>query len=93
MRMWSLKWWGDVGERAVRTAAQTAVALLVTGDNALGLLDIGWVELGSASGGAALVSILTSVATHSVTGNGPSFKSVNKESGKHNDGSNGTAGH
>lgn len=46
--------------KPVRTAAQTAVALI--GTNAVGLLDIDWVALASASGLAALLSILTNVA-------------------------------
>lgn len=79
--MWSVAWWKDAGERAIRTAAQAAVALIVVGENALGIMDIDWANLASLSGGAALVSILTSVATHGITGNGPSFASTPKKNG------------
>ena len=47
--------------RAIRTAAQTAVALLGTG--ALNIVDVDWQQIVGVSGGAALVSVLTSVAT------------------------------
>lgn len=86
--MWSWAWWKDVSERAIRTAAQAALALLVVGDSALGLTDINWADVGSLSGGAALASILMSIATHGVTGNGPSFNSVYKDKSSGEDGKN-----
>lgn len=49
------------GVRAVKTIAQTAVALLGTG--AVGILDVDWVAVVSASALAGVVSILTSIAT------------------------------
>lgn len=47
--------------RAARTAAQTAVALL--GAGAVDVLTVDWQAIASVSAGAALVSVLTSVAT------------------------------
>ena len=47
--------------RAVKTAAQTAVALIGTGS--VGFTDLDWVQVASVAGGAAVVSLLTSVAT------------------------------
>lgn len=47
--------------RAVRTAAQTAVGVL--GAGAVDLIGLDWAAVLSVSGGAALVSLLTSVAT------------------------------
>ena len=47
--------------RAVKTAAQTAVALIGTG--AVGFTDLDWLQIASVSGVAAVVSLLTSVAT------------------------------
>ena len=47
--------------RAVRTAAQTAVALIGTGT--IGILEVDWVAVLSASAAAGVVSILTSIAT------------------------------
>lgn len=47
--------------RAVKTMAQTAVALLGTG--AVGILEVDWVAVVSASALAGITSILTSIAT------------------------------
>ncbi|QIK62330.1 holin [Leucobacter viscericola] len=55
------QFWLDVFERAVKTFAQAAVALLTAG--ATGLLGIDWLQLFSVAGLAALVSILTSVGS------------------------------
>lgn len=57
--------WVDVVERAVKTFAQAAVAVLTSG--VFGLLDVDWLTLVSVAGLAALVSVLTSVASGSVT--------------------------
>ena len=47
--------------RAVKTAAQTAVALIGTG--AVGFTDLDWVRIASVAGVAAVLSLLTSIAT------------------------------
>lgn len=52
--------WVSTLERAVKTAAQSAVGILTVG--ATGLLDIDWVEVASVVGLAAIVSVLTSIA-------------------------------
>lgn len=46
--------------RAVKTAAQTAVALIGTGT--VGFTDLDWVQIASISGVAAVLSLLTSIA-------------------------------
>lgn len=46
--------------RALKTVAQTAVALIGTG--AIGILDVDWIAVLSASVLAGIVSILTSIA-------------------------------
>lgn len=46
--------------RAIKTAAQTAVALI--GTNAIGITGVDWVAVASAAALAAVVSLLTSVA-------------------------------
>lgn len=53
--------------RAVKTAAQTAVALIGTG--AIGITDVDWVGVLSASALAALVSVLTSIGGLPEAGN------------------------
>lgn len=46
--------------RAVKTMAQTAVALIGTGT--VGFTDLDWVQIASIAGVAGVLSILTSVA-------------------------------
>lgn len=56
----NLKWFKCAGIRAIKTVAQTAVALI--GTNAVGITEVDWIAVGSASLLAGVVSILTSVA-------------------------------
>lgn len=51
----------DLAERSVKTFAQTLAALL--GAGAVDLLKIDWSQRLSVSAGAALVSVLTSIAS------------------------------
>lgn len=53
--------WSYAGERAFKTAAQTALATI--GVNALDLLSADLVGIASAAAGGAVLSVLTSVAT------------------------------
>lgn len=59
--MFSLEFWSYSGERAIKTFAQAALAYVGTGT--IGVLTIDWAGLFSIAAGAALLSILTSVAT------------------------------
>lgn len=59
MRLTSRAFWAYSAERAVKTAAQSAAALLSVGY--AGLLDVDWAGVASASGLAALLSLLTSL--------------------------------
>lgn len=59
-RAYIRKWAKAAAIRAVKTVAQTAVALI--GTNAIGVTEVDWVAVASASVLAGIVSILTSVA-------------------------------
>ena len=54
------KWLKAALIRAVKTVAQTAVALI--GTNAIGVTEVDWFAVGSAAVLAGIVSLLTSVA-------------------------------
>lgn len=56
----TITWAKAAGVRALKTMAQTAVALI--GTNTIGFTDVDWIAIGSASLLAGVVSILTSVA-------------------------------
>ena len=53
------RYWAYAGERAVKTVAQTALATIGVG--AVGILEVDWVNVGSVSALAGIMSLLTSV--------------------------------
>lgn len=53
------KWWKAAGIRALKTVAQTAVAVIGTG---VVMSDVNWVQVFSAAAVAGILSLLTSVA-------------------------------
>lgn len=69
--------------KPVRTAAQTAVAVI--GTNAVGITDVDWVGVASASGLAALVCILLALSDGSSLSGDPSVpERVNElDAGRH----------
>lgn len=62
--MWTRTFWKQAIERALKTGAQTAVALL--GVAGLGVLDVDWTQTASVVGLAVVASLLTSVASAGV---------------------------
>ena len=56
----TIKWFKCAGIRAIKTIAQTVVALI--GTNTVGLTEVDWVAVGSAALLAGICSMLTSVA-------------------------------
>ena len=71
--------------RAIRTAAQAAVSLI--GTNAIGITDVAWMAVASASALAAVVSVLMAVAGLPEVGDGENLPSmVNGVSGEHGEG-------
>lgn len=69
--MTTAEFWLATLERAIKTAAQTAVALIGTG--AIGILDVDWRQVASVSALAAIVSVLTSLASDRIGNPGPSL--------------------
>lgn len=70
--MFTKAFWKAAAERAVKTAAQTAVVLL--GANAVDVLSVDWQNVASLSAGAALLSVLTSIGSDWVSASdGPSL--------------------
>jgi hypothetical protein len=57
--MFTVKFWKDAAERAIRTAAQALLALWAT--DVTGVLAVDWVQAGSVAALAALTSILMSI--------------------------------
>ncbi|WP_030147955.1 holin [Mycetocola saprophilus] len=64
MSIFTRKFWSYAGERAIKTMAQAAVALIGTGS--LGLLEVQWWGVFSASLLAGIISVLTSISTPQV---------------------------
>ena len=57
----SKAFWASAGERAIKTFAQTALALLGT-TQLISVIDVDWAEVAGVSVLAGVLSILTSVA-------------------------------
>lgn len=55
-----IEWSKAAAVRAIKTMAQTAIALI--GTNLVGIADIDWVAVGSIAAVAGIVSLLTSLA-------------------------------
>lgn len=75
--MFTISFWRDAAERAIRTTAQAAVALI--GTTAIGILDVDWTQLASASALAGVVSLLTSIASSAIGDKGTASLLTTKE--------------
>jgi hypothetical protein len=62
--MFTITFWKDAAERAIRTAAQALLALWAT--DVSGVLEVDWVQAGSVAALAALTSILMSIVATGV---------------------------
>ncbi len=69
--LWTAEFWRAGAERAVKTFAQALVAVL--GAGATGLLDVDWIQALSVAALAAVLSVLTSIASAGVSNAGPSL--------------------
>lgn len=59
-KLTNLKWWKEVGTRALKTIAQSAIAVI--GVSAT-ISEVDWVQVLSSAAIAGLLSVLTSIAT------------------------------
>lgn len=59
--LWSKSFWIDATERAIKTFAQSALA--VVGVGVTDIMSVNWMGVLSVGAGAAFVSLLTSVAS------------------------------
>jgi hypothetical protein len=62
--MFTIKFWKDASERAIRTAAQALLALWAT--DVTGVLAVDWVQAGSVAALAGLMSVLMSIVATGV---------------------------
>ena len=70
--MYDLRFWKAAGERAIKTLAQTLVALI--GTSAVSIIDLDWAQMLGVSFTATVLSILSSVASSNLGKNpGPSL--------------------
>lgn len=70
--MYDLRFWKAAGERAIKTLAQTLVALI--GTSAVSIIDLDWAQMLGVSLTATVLSILSSVASANIGKNpGPSL--------------------
>ena len=72
--MYTITFWKDAAERAIRTAAQALLALWAT--DVSGVLAVDWVQAGPVSALAALMSLLMSIAATG-TGSQDSASTIN----------------
>jgi len=62
------KFWEDAAERAVRTFAQALIAIL--GAGAVNIMTVDWAQALSVSAGAAIISLLMSIASSGIGAKG-----------------------
>ena len=70
--MFTAGFWRAAVERAIKTFAQTLVSLW--GAGAFNIMKVEWQEALGVAGGAALLSVLTSVASSGIGNTGPSLR-------------------
>ncbi len=59
--MWTGKFWKQAAERAIKTAAQVALTFFVVGET--NVLDVPWQSAAGVTAGAAIASVLFSMAS------------------------------
>ena len=59
--MWTIGFWKETVERAIKTAAQAGLAFFVVGETGIATVD--WATVGGVAAVAAIASVLTSLAS------------------------------
>jgi len=67
--MFTLAFWKAATERAVKTAAQTLLAVYLVGDVAFNAFEADWGNMAGIAAGAVFLSYLTSLASAAGDGN------------------------
>ena len=68
--IWTWDFWRAAIERAIKTAAQTAIATI---GSTAAIHQVEWWLVGSVAAMATVLSLLMSVASSAITGKGPSL--------------------
>lgn len=71
MTVWTWEWWKAALERALKTLAQTLIALI--GAEQVNVISLEWANLLGIAATAALISVLTSLASAQFGNPGPSL--------------------
>lgn len=61
--MWTKTFWRQAAERAVKTAAQSVLAIWLVGDVMFNILAVDWGQTLGVSLGALVLSVLTSIVS------------------------------
>ena len=81
MSIWTRTFWQAAAERALKSAAQGAI---LAGVGAVGFdaFTADWASIGGAALGMGLLSLLTSIGSDALTGDGPSLTDAETLTGK-----------
>lgn len=71
MTIWSVSFWKAAAERAVKTLAQTLIALLAV--NQTTILSVDWTQAAAVAATATMLSILSSIVSSGIGNTGPSL--------------------
>ena len=77
MSTWTTAFWKSTAERALKSAAQTAL-VVIGGDQLVNAISVDWLDVGGFALGGAALSVLTSLGSGAVGGPGPSLTRAEK---------------
>jgi hypothetical protein len=71
--MFTILFWKAALERALKAASNVVITSLVVGDQILNVFNVDWGSAVGVFAGGFVVSVLMSIASDTLTGNGPSL--------------------